>query len=185
MDDAKKIIDEASREGLHMSQGLLKLVLKMWESAREDVQAATAAARRLRLVAVLAAVLAAVCLCVCVYQGTVIQRQGGELAAIHRILEEGVVIERHKRREELPHLRKTPMSSRHIEERRRVESVTSQQRLMDAINGTVLKPRERQVLLLKIFDDLSHNEIADRLNITEKTSQRLFSKAIRKIQDAL
>lgn len=92
---------------------------------------------------------------------------------------------RHKRREELPHLRKTPMSSRHIEERRRVESVTSQQRLMDAINGTVLKPRERQVLLLKIFDDLSHNEIADRLNITEKTSQRLFSKAIRKIQDAL
>lgn len=93
MDDAKKIIDEAEREGLQMSQGLLKLVLKMWESAREDVQAATAAARRLRLVAVLAAVLAAVCLCVCVYQGTVIQRQGGELAAIHRILEEGVVIE--------------------------------------------------------------------------------------------
>lgn len=77
------------------------------------------------------------------------------------------------------------MSSRHIEERRRVESVTSQQRLMDAINGTVLKPSERKVLLLKIFDDLSHNEIADRLNITEKTSQRLFSKAIRKIQDAL
>lgn len=93
MDDAKKIIDEASREGLHMSQGLLKLVLKMWDSAREDVQAATAAARRLRLVSVLAAVLAAVCLCVCIYQGTVIHRQGGEIAAIHRILEEGVVIE--------------------------------------------------------------------------------------------
>ena len=93
MDDAKKIIDEAEREGLQMSQGLLKLVLKMWESAREDVQAATAAARRLRLVAVLAAVLSAVCLCVCIYQGTVIHRQGGEIAVIHRILEEGVVIE--------------------------------------------------------------------------------------------
>lgn len=93
MDDAKKIIDEASREGLHMSQGLLKLVLKMWESAREDVQAATAAARRLRLVSVIAAVISAVCLCVCIYQGTVIHRQSGEIAAIHRILEEGVVIE--------------------------------------------------------------------------------------------
>ena len=100
MDDAKKIIDEAEREGLQMSQGLLKLVLKMWESAREDVQAATAAARRLRLVAVLAAVLAAVCLCACIYQGTVIQRQGGEISAlrgevdsIHKILEAGVVIE--------------------------------------------------------------------------------------------
>ena len=89
MDDAKKIIDEAEREGLQMSQGLLRLVLKMWEGAREDVQAATAAARRLRLVSVLAAVLAAVCLCVCVYQGTVIQRQGGEISAIQRLLEEG------------------------------------------------------------------------------------------------
>ena len=93
MEDVKKIIDEAGQEGLRTSQGLLRLVLKMWEVACEDVQAAAAAARRLRLVSVLAAVLSAVCLCVCVYQGTVIQRQGGELAAIHRILEEGVVIE--------------------------------------------------------------------------------------------
>ena len=77
------------------------------------------------------------------------------------------------------------MSSKHIEERRKVEAVTSQQRLMDAINSTVLKPRERQVLLLKIFDDLSHNEIAEKMSITEKTSQRLFAKAIRKLQDAL
>ena len=93
MDDAKKIIDEAEREGLHMSQGLLKLVLKMWESAREDVQTAAAAARRLRPVSIISIVISAVCLFVCTYQGTVIQRQGGELAAIHRILEEGVVIE--------------------------------------------------------------------------------------------
>lgn len=100
MDDFEKIMEGAKEEGLDMSQKLLGLVLHMWDRAREDVQAATAAARRLRLVSVLAAVLAAVCLCVCVYQGTVIQRQGtviqrqgGELAAIHRILEEGVVIE--------------------------------------------------------------------------------------------
>lgn len=93
MDDAKKIIDEAEREGLQMSQGLLRLVLKMWEGAREDVQAATAAAKRLRVVSIIAILISAVCLCVCVYQGTVIHRQGGEIAAIHRILEEGVVIE--------------------------------------------------------------------------------------------
>lgn len=100
MDDAKKIIDEAEREGLQMSQGLLRLVLKMWDRAREDVQAATAAARRLRPLSVIAAVISAVCLCVCIYQGTVIQRQGGEISAlrgevdsIHKILEAGVVIE--------------------------------------------------------------------------------------------
>lgn len=72
-----------------------------------------------------------------------------------------------------------------VERRRRVESITSTQRLMEAINGTVLKPKERQVLLYKCFDDLTHNEIADRLNISEKTSQRLYEKAIRKLQDAL
>lgn len=100
MDDAKKIIDEAEREGLQMSQGLLRLVLKMWEGAREDVQAATAAARRLRLVSVIATMIASVCLYVCIYQGTVIHRQGGEIAAlrgevdsIHKILDAGVVIE--------------------------------------------------------------------------------------------
>lgn len=93
MDDAKKIIEEAGREGLQMSQGLLRLVLKMWEGARDDVQASTAAAKRLRVVSIVSIVIAAVCLCVCVYQGTMIQRQGGEIAAIHRILEEGVVIE--------------------------------------------------------------------------------------------
>lgn len=93
MDDAKKIIEEAGREGLQMSQGLLRLVLKMWEGARDDVQKATAAAKRLLVVSIVSIVIAAVCLCVCVYQGTMIQRQSGEIAAIHRILEEGVVIE--------------------------------------------------------------------------------------------
>lgn len=77
------------------------------------------------------------------------------------------------------------MSSRHIEDRRRVEAVTSVRQLQAAINGTVLKPRERQVLLYKCFDDLTHIEIAERMSISEKTSQRLFSEAIRKLQDAL
>lgn len=100
MDDFEKIMEGAKEEGLDMSQKLLGLVLHMWDRAREDVQAATAAARRLRPVSVLAAVLAAVCLCVCIYQGTVIHRQGGEISAlrgevdsIHNILEAGVVIE--------------------------------------------------------------------------------------------
>ena len=37
MDDAKKIIDEAEREGLQMSQGLLKLVQIGRASCRERV----------------------------------------------------------------------------------------------------------------------------------------------------
>lgn len=100
MDDFEKIMEGAKEEGLDMSQKLLGLVLHMWDRAREDVQAATAAARRLRPVSVIAAVISVVCLCACIYQGTVIQRQGGEISAlrgevesIHKILDSGVVIE--------------------------------------------------------------------------------------------
>lgn len=86
----------------------------------------------------------------------------------------------------MPHLRQAHvMSSQHIEDRRRVEAVTSAHKLMEAINGTVLKPRERDVLLLKCFEGLSHLEIGDKLHISEKTSQRVYAKALRKLQDAL
>lgn len=107
MGDIEKIMEEAKDKGLEMSQKLLDLVLHMWESARNDVQAATAAAKRVRAVSIIAAVIASVCMCVCVYQGTVIQRQGaeiqrqvgeiaalrGEVESIHKILDAGVVVE--------------------------------------------------------------------------------------------
>lgn len=100
MDDFEKILDEAEHEGIKMTQGLSRLLLGMWKNASDDLRAATQAARRLRAISILAAVLAAVCLCVCVYQGTVIQRQGGEIASlrgevesIHKILDAGVIVE--------------------------------------------------------------------------------------------
>ena len=100
MDDYEKIMEEAKERGLDMSQKLLGLVLNMWERARHDVQAAIAAAKRNRVVSIASIVIAAVCLCVCVYQGTVIQRQGreiaslrGEVESIHKILDAGVVVE--------------------------------------------------------------------------------------------
>lgn len=107
MDDAEKIIDEAGREGLQMSQGLLRLVLKLWDGARKDLQDATAAAKRLRVVSIASIIIAVLCLCVCVYQSTVIHKQGGEIKSqgseisalrgevesIHKILDAGVVVE--------------------------------------------------------------------------------------------
>ena len=65
----------------------------MWQTAREEIRAATRAADRLRPVAAAAAVLAALSLAGCLYLGSVVHRQQGELDAIHRILEEGVVVE--------------------------------------------------------------------------------------------
>lgn len=100
MDDFERIMDEADREGVKASQGIIKLLLKMWDGARGDVQAAISAAKRNRMVSVISALIAAACLCACFYQGTVIQRQGGEISSlrgevesIHKILDAGVVIE--------------------------------------------------------------------------------------------
>lgn len=93
MDDFEKILEASEREGIRVTQGLSRLLLSMWKNASDDLRAATQAARRLRAVSILSTALAAVCLCVCVYQGTVIHRQGGEIASIHRILEDGVVVE--------------------------------------------------------------------------------------------
>lgn len=100
MDDFERIMDEADREGVKASQGIIKLLLKMWDGARSDVQAAISAAKRNRMVSVVSALIAAACLCACIYQGTVIQRQGSEISAlrgevesIHKILDAGVVIE--------------------------------------------------------------------------------------------
>lgn len=98
--DFEKILDEAEREGIKMSQGLSKMLMAMWKNAADDLKAATAAAKKLKVIAWIAAVIAALCLCCCAYlgtvvksQGEVIQQQSGEIAAIHRILEQGVTVE--------------------------------------------------------------------------------------------
>ena len=91
--DFEKILDEAEREGIKMSQGLSKMLMAMWKNAADDLKAATAAANRLRLIAWIAAVLAALCLACCVYMGNLLHKQSGEIEAIHRILDQGVTVE--------------------------------------------------------------------------------------------
>lgn len=91
--DFEKILDEAEREGLKMSQGLSKLLMAMWKNAADDLKAATAAAKKLRVIAWIAAVLAALCLCCCAYLGSLLHEQQGEIDAIHRILDAGVTVE--------------------------------------------------------------------------------------------
>lgn len=72
-----------------------------------------------------------------------------------------------------------------VERRKKVTRITNPSELWDAINHTLLKPMERNVVIMKCFEDFTHNQIAYRLNISEKTSQRLFASAIKKMQDAL
>lgn len=93
MDDFEEIMSAVSQEGVSAAHPVIKILTKMWQSARDDLKEATARANRLRVVSILAAVLASICLACCVYLGSVVHRQQGEINAIHRILEEGVVVE--------------------------------------------------------------------------------------------
>ena len=93
MDDFEEIMGAVSQEGVAAARPVIKILTKMWQSARDDLKEATARANRLRVVSIVAAVLASVCLACCVYLGSVVHRQQGEINAIHRILEEGVVVE--------------------------------------------------------------------------------------------
>ena len=93
MDDFEEIMSAVSQEGVSAARPVIKILTKMWQSARDDLKEAAARANRLRVVSILAAVLASICLACCVYLGSVIHRQQGEINAIHRILDEGVVVE--------------------------------------------------------------------------------------------
>ncbi len=93
MDDELNEILSEEGAGLTTYRAIIRVLVKMWQTAREEIRAATRAADRLRPVAAAAAVLAALSLAGCLYLGSVVHRQQGELDAIHRILEEGVVVE--------------------------------------------------------------------------------------------
>ncbi|WP_130848488.1 hypothetical protein [Intestinimonas timonensis] len=93
MDDELNEILSEEGAGLTTYRAIIRILVKMWQTVREEIRAATRAADRLRPVAAAAAVLAALSLAGCLYLGSVVHRQQGELDAIHRILEEGVVVE--------------------------------------------------------------------------------------------
>ena len=93
MDDELNEILSEEGAGLTTYRAIIRVLVKMWQTAREEIRAATRAADRLRPVEAAAAVLAALSLAGCLYLGSVVHRQQGELDAIHRILEEGVVVE--------------------------------------------------------------------------------------------
>ena len=75
--------------------------------------------------------------------------------------------------------------SGHVQRRREIEALRGEDDLWRLIEGPLLKPREREALKLKMLEDLSHDEIAQKLLCSERTAQRLYEKAIRKIADAI
>lgn len=75
--------------------------------------------------------------------------------------------------------------SGHVLRRRQIEAIRGEDDLWRIVDGPLLKPREREVFRLKTLEDLTHMEIADKLNCSERTAQRTYENAIRKLRDAI
>lgn len=86
MDKFDTFIDEQREKELKAALAYGNLLRDMWNDRALLEQ-------RLRFFSILACVLASICILACAYLGTVVHRQAGELAAIHDILRNGVVIE--------------------------------------------------------------------------------------------
>lgn len=93
MNEFDKIMQEAENEGLKVNQGLSRLLLDMWKNAKDDLQKSIENSKRLFVVSVISSFLAIACLFVCFYLGSIVHRQSGEIAAIQKTIESGIVIE--------------------------------------------------------------------------------------------
>lgn len=93
MDDFEAILKEAEDEGVKANQALAKLLLNMWKSAKDDLKNATKTAKNLKWVAVISAVISAICLSMCIYFGVTMHNQQGQIEAIQKTLDNGIVFE--------------------------------------------------------------------------------------------
>lgn len=69
-----------------------------------------------------------------------------------------------------------------IRKRNKFNAITDPEEFWAVINGTILNTREREVLLMKRLENMTHQEIAEKLNISERLSQQIYSEAINKLR---
>lgn len=93
MQDFSEILEAAEQDGLKSSQAALKVLMTMWNSAREDLKEANDSARKNKVIAWIAGVLAVLSIASSVYLGTAVHTLQGEVDGLQKILENGVVVE--------------------------------------------------------------------------------------------
>lgn len=72
-----------------------------------------------------------------------------------------------------------------VRRRNQILDLRGEGALWDLVNGPLLTPREREVVNLKILQDMSHFDISCRMNCSERTVQRIYKCAIKKLTDAI
>jgi RNA polymerase sigma-70 factor (ECF subfamily) len=64
---------------------------------------------------------------------------------------------------------------------RDAEANVALEKVQDALR--LLKPEQREVVIMRLWDGLSHKEIADILGMTESNVKQVFSRTIRKLRE--
>lgn len=64
---------------------------------------------------------------------------------------------------------------------RDAEAGIALEKVQDALQ--LLKPEQREVVMMRLWDGLSHKEIADILGMTESNVKQVFSRTIRKLRE--
>lgn len=77
------------------------------------------------------------------------------------------------------------MSTDHIEIRRKLNKITDVREFWKAIKYSMLDEDEFAVLWLKATTNKTYIEIAEQLNLTERTARRRYHDALQKIKESL
>lgn len=88
-DQIREQIEREAQTNLRENQALSRLLLDMWKSARADFDKA----RTRGILSIIATVVACVSIAGCIILGLVVYQQSGEIEAIHRILDQGVLVD--------------------------------------------------------------------------------------------
>lgn len=75
----------------------------------------------------------------------------------------------------------TLTSSSNVE--RDAETNIAFEKVQEALH--LLKPEQREVVIMRLWDGLSHQEIADILGMTESNAKQIFSRTVRSLKDSL
>ena len=74
-----------------------------------------------------------------------------------------------------------------LSDRTDIERDAETMRQLEKVEGHLktLKPQQREVIIMRLWDGLSHKEIADVLGISEANSKMIFSRTLRSLRDQL
>lgn len=75
------------------------------------------------------------------------------------------------------------MASEHIQTRNKIKAIYELKTFNDLIERSTLSPKLKQLMYMYYIDDLSMNEIGEKLGVEEITAKVWHKKALKKLKN--